>query len=137
MNDFLKSLAISSSGLKAQSGRILTISENVANADSLPTKRGDLPYQRKIARFERRFDTELGAETVRLGKVAKDKTPFVQKLDPGHPAANANGYVQTPNVNPLIETMDLAQAQSSYQAGLNAIKATRSMMQATLGILRA
>ena len=137
MNDFLKSLAISSSGLKAQSSRILTISENVANADSLPTKRGDLPYQRKIARFERRFDTELGAETVKLGKVAKDKTPFVQKLDPGHPAADANGYVQTPNVNPLIETMDLAQAQASYQAGLNAIKATRSMMQATLGILRA
>ncbi len=136
MNDFLKSLAISSSGLKAQSGRILTISENVANADSLPTKRGDLPYQRKIARFERKFDAELGAETVKLGRVAKDRTPFVQKLDPGHPAADANGYVQTPNVNPLIETMDLAQAQTSYQAGLNAIKATRSMMQATLGILR-
>lgn len=137
MNDFLKSLAVSASGLKAQSARMLVISENVANADSLPAKKGDLPYQRKIARFERKFDTELSAETVRLGRVARDQTPFQQKLDAGHPAANANGYVQAPNVNPLIETMDLAQAQSSYQAGLNAIKATRSMMQATLGILRA
>ncbi len=74
---------------------------------------------------------------MRLGRVARDKTAFQQKFEPGHPAADANGYVLAPNVNPLIETMDLAQAQNSYQAGLNVIKATRSMMQRTLDILRA
>ncbi len=134
--DFVKSLSIAASGLKAQSGRMRIISENIANADSLPAKKGDAPYQRKVVRFDRKFDSELSAETVELGKVARDKSAYQQRLDPGHPAADNNGYVQAPNVNPLIETMDLREAQRSYEANLNVVSATRRMLQRTLDILR-
>ena len=135
--DFVKSLSIAASGLKAQSGRMRVISENIANADSMPTKRGESPYRRKLPNFDRKFDTELGAETVKLGRVARDRTPFQNKFEPGHPAADANGYVQAPNVNTLIETMDLREAQRSYEANLNVVSATRRMLQRTLDILRA
>ncbi len=135
--DFIKSLSIAASGLKAQSGRMRVISENIANADSMPAKKGDAPYQRKVPTFERKFDSELSAETVKLGRIARDKSAFQQKLEPGHPAADANGYVQAPNVNTLIETMDLREAQRSYEANLNVVSATRRMLQRTLDILRA
>ena len=135
--DFVKSLSIAAAGLKAQSGRMRVISENIANADSLPAKAGDSPYRRKLPSFERKFDRELDAETVKLGRVARDRSKFQTKFEPGHPAADANGYVQMPNVNPLIETMDLREAQRSYEANLNVVSATRRMLQRTLDILRA
>jgi flagellar basal-body rod protein FlgC len=134
--DFLRSLAISASGLKAQAGRMRVISENIANADSLPTTKGGAPYQRKLPSFHRKFDAELGADMVKLGRVARDTTPFPSKFEPGHPAADASGYVKAPNVNPLIETMDLREAQRSYEANLNVVTATRRMLQQTLNILR-
>ena len=135
--DFVKSLSIAAAGLKAQSGRMRVISENIANADSLPAKAGDSPYRRKLPSFERKFDRELDAETVKLGRIARDRSKFQTKFEPGHPAADANGYVQMPNVNPLIETMDLREAQRSYEANLNVVSATRRMLQRTLDILRA
>ncbi len=135
--DFVKSLSIAASGLKAQAGRMKVITENIANADSLPTRRGESPYRRKLPSFERRFDAELSAETVKLGKVARDKAAFPTKFEPGHPAADNNGYVQIPNVNSLIETVDLREAQRSYEANLNVVSATRRMLQRTLEILRA
>ena len=135
--DFVKSLSIAAAGLKAQSGRMRVISENIANADSLPSKAGDAPYRRKLPSFERKFDHDLSAETIKLGRIARDRSKFQTKYEPGHPAADANGYVQMPNVNPLIETMDLREAQRSYEANLNVVSATRRMLQRTLDILRA
>jgi flagellar basal-body rod protein FlgC len=134
--DFLKSMQVAVSGLKAQSGRMRVISENIANADSLPTQPGADPYRRKVPRFERKFDTDLQAEVVRMGRVARDQRNFGTKLEPGHPAADAAGYVKTPNVNSVIETMDLREAQRSYEANLNVVTSTRRMIQRTLELLR-
>ena len=109
--DFVKSLQVAVSGLKAQSGRMRVISENIANADSIPTSPTADPYRRKIPTFQRKFDSELQAETVRMGKVARDQKQFGTKFEPGHPAADRNGYVKIPNVNTTIESMDLREAQ--------------------------
>jgi flagellar basal-body rod protein FlgC len=135
--DFVKSLQIAVSGLKAQSGRMRVISENIANADSAPANAQAEPYRRKVPTFERRLDRELGADTVQLGRVARDASAFRTRHEPGHPAADRNGYVRLPNVNSTIESMDLREAQRSYEANLNVVSATRRMIQRTLDLLRA
>jgi flagellar basal-body rod protein FlgC len=135
--DLMRSLAIAASGLKAQAGRMRIISENLANADSTGSKPGADPYRRKIVSFDKKFDRELEAQTVSLGKVARDKTPFQSKYDPGNPAADPTGNVKLPNVNPLVEQMDMREAQRSYEANLNVVSATRRMITRTLDMLRA
>jgi flagellar basal-body rod protein FlgC len=135
--DLMKSIQVAVSGLKAQSGRMRVISENIANADSVPQNPNADPYRRKIPTFERRFDRELEAETVRLGKIGRDQKAFQTRLEPGHPAADRNGYVKIPNVNSTIESMDLREAQRAYEANLNVVTSTRRMIQRTLEILRA
>jgi flagellar basal-body rod protein FlgC len=135
--DFIKSIAIAASGLKAQAGRIRIISENLANADSTASTAGGDPYRRKIPTLTRQFDRELEAQTVALGRVQKDSAPFQVKNDPGNPAADLSGNVKLPNVNSLIEQMDMRDAQRSYEANLNVITATRRMITRTLDMLRA
>jgi flagellar basal-body rod protein FlgC len=135
--DLVRSLSIAASGLKAQAGRIRIISENLANADSTATKPGGDPYRRKIVSFDRKFDRELDAQTVELGRVQRDRLPFQVKSDPGNPAADAAGNVKLPNVNTLVEQMDMREAQRSYEANLNVISATRRMISRTIEILRA
>jgi flagellar basal-body rod protein FlgC len=134
--DLFKSLNIASHGLKAQAGRMRVIAENIANADSLPTKPGEQPYRRKVPTFRTELDRENDAEVLQIGRVREDQSPFERRYEPGHPAADAQGYVQAPNVNSLIETMDMREAQRSYEANLNVVSATRRMLQRTLDILR-
>jgi len=134
--DLMKSIAIAASGLRAQSGRMQVISENIANADSTPTRSGGDPYRRQIATFQSEMDRELGAKVVKLGAVAKDASDFQVKNQPGHPAADASGNVKYPNVNPLIEMTDMRDAERSYSANVNVINATRAMIQRTLDILK-
>jgi flagellar basal-body rod protein FlgC len=134
--DLLKSIAIAASGLRAQSGRMQVISENIANADSTPSQAGGDPYRRQIVTFQSEMDRTLGARVVKLGSTATDSSDFQIKNQPGHPAADANGNVKYPNVNPLIEMSDLRDAQRSYSANLNVINATRAMIQRTLDILK-
>jgi flagellar basal-body rod protein FlgC len=135
--DFLKSIAIAASGLRVQAGRMRVISENIANADSTPQRAGVDPYRRKIATFKSEVDRALDANVVALGRVRTDGSDFRQKLEPGNPAADANGYVRYPNVNPLVEMTDMRDAQRSYEANLNVITATRRMIQRTIAILTA
>jgi flagellar basal-body rod protein FlgC len=135
--DFLKTISVAASGLKVQNGRMRVIAENIANADSTGDKPGADPYRRKLPTFGRRFDKELEAHVVELGRVRADQTPFRTKYDPGHPAADQSGEVKLPNVNAVIETMDMREAQRSYEANLNLITATRRMIARTLEILRA
>ncbi|KQT47887.1 MULTISPECIES: flagellar basal body rod protein FlgC [Methylobacteriaceae] len=135
--DFLKSLGIAASGLKAQSGRMRIIAENIANADSTASTAGGEPYRRKIPTFSSRLDRELNAHVVEAGRVRRDPSPFRTKYDPGNPAADARGEVRLPNVNGLIENMDMREAQRSYEANLNMVTATRRMISKTLEILKA
>ena len=135
--DFLKSMQIAASGLRAQTGRMQVIAENVANADSSAQRPGGDPYRRKIPTFRSEMDRALEANTVTLGKTRQDPTDFRTKYEPGHPAADQNGYVKYPNVNSLIELNDMREAQRSYEANTNVITATRRMIQRTIDLLRA
>lgn len=135
--DLMKSLFISASGLKAQNGRMRVIAENIANANSTARTPDEEPYRRKIPTFKAQFDRELGADKVELGRIVEDTSDFKSNYMPGHPAADENGYVLQPNVNTLIETTDMREAQRSYEANLNVIETTRKMLQRTIDILRA
>ena len=136
-NAFMRSMGIATSGLRAQAGRMRVISENIANADSTaPTSGGD-PYRRKVPTFSAQLDRALDANVVSLGRVRPDPSDFRVKYEPGHPAADANGYVKYPNVNSLVEMTDMRDAQRSYEANLNIVTATRRMIERTLDILKA
>jgi flagellar basal-body rod protein FlgC len=135
--DFMKTMAIAASGLRAQAGRMRIISENIANADSTPTSPGADPYRRKVPTFRTEMDRALGANLVELGRTQTDTSDFRLRYEPGHPAADQNGNVKYPNVNPLIEMTDMREAQRSYEANINVIGATRRMLQRTIDILKA
>lgn len=135
--DFMKSIAIAASGLRAQAGRMRVIAENIANADSTAQQAGSDPYRRKIPTFRTEIDRALEARTVALGQVRNDPSDFQLKYQPGHPAADATGNVKYPNVNPLIEMADMREAQRSYEANINVIGATRRMLARTFDILKA
>jgi flagellar basal-body rod protein FlgC len=134
--DFLKSLTIAASGLRAQMGRMRIITENIANADSLATTPGGDPYRRRIVTFSSELDRSIGADVVKLGRVQPDNSDFLVRHEPGNPAANAQGDVKYPNVNTLVELTDLRDAQRSYEANLNIVTATRKMMQLTVDMLK-
>lgn len=136
MGDFLNSLRISASGLHAQSARMRVIAENIANADSAGKTPDEDPYRRKIPTFKAEFDKELGGNKVSIGRMAYDLSEFESRYEPGHPAADGNGYVRYPNINPLIEAMDMREAQRTYEANLNVVSTTRQMVGRTLDILR-
>jgi flagellar basal-body rod protein FlgC len=134
--DFMKSIAIAASGLRAQAGRMRIISENIANADSTASTVGGEPYRRKMATFTSEVDRVLDAQIVGLGPVKTDPSEFRIKHEPGHPAADANGNVKYPNVNSLVEMTDMREAQRSYEANINVIGASRRMIQRTIEILK-
>jgi flagellar basal-body rod protein FlgC len=134
--DFMKSLTIAASGLRAQMGRMRIITENIANADSLATTPGGDPYRRRIVSFSAELDRSIGADVVKLGRVQPDNSDFLVKHEPGNPAANAQGDVKYPNVNTLVELTDLRDAQRSYEANLNIVTATRKMLQLTIDMLK-
>jgi flagellar basal-body rod protein FlgC len=135
--DLTNSMAISAAGMKVQGVRLRIISENLANANSTAPSPGDLPYRRKVILFENALDQELNAQTVRVKKIDLDRSDFGRRYDPGHPSANADGYVLLPNVSSIIEANDHREAQRSYEANLNAIESTRQMIARTVDLLRA
>ena len=136
MNDFASSLKIAATGLHAQTARMRVIAENLANADSAAKTPGADPYRRKIPTFQAVMDDEAGGEVVKVGRIAYDQTDFESRYEPGHPAADKNGYVKYPNVDPLIEAMDMREAQRTYEANLNVVSVTRQMLGRTLDILK-
>jgi flagellar basal-body rod protein FlgC len=133
--NFAASMSIAASGMRVQTERMKVISENIANASSTsPTPGGD-PYRRKISTVTSSFDSELGANLVESGKTIEDKSDFRSQYDPGNPNADKQGYVKLPNVDPLIEIMDMRDAQRSYEADLTVIDATKSMQSQAVGLL--
>ncbi len=135
--EIMNAIGISASGMRAQGERLRVISQNIANADTAATAPGEDPYRRKTITFKTVMDKSMGAEIVKDGGIAEDnKTPFRLRFMPDHPGADANGYVKMPNVNTLIETMDMREAQRSYEANLGMIEIAKSMMSRTLDLLR-
>ena len=134
--DLDKTLHISASALKAQGTRLRTIAENIANAGSTAQVPGGEPYRRKVVTFANVLDRALGVNKVQIRDIGVDRSEFGRKYQPGHPAADDNGYVLTPNVNGLIEMTDMREAQRTYEANLRVIQASRTMLQQTIEILR-
>jgi len=134
--DLSKTLHIASAGMKAQGDRMRVISENLANSNSLArTPEGD-PYRRQIVTFENVMNDEVGVNQVQVDEVVKDQSDFGQTYKPGHPAANEQGYVKTPNVKSLVEMADMRETQRSYQANLKVIESSRQMMQGLISLMR-
>jgi len=131
-----KSIDIAASGMAAQSERLKIIAQNIANADSLASQPGGDPYQRKTISFKHVLDRQTGADKVMVDKVGTDSAPFPRKLDPSNPLAGPDGYVQTPNVNMLVEMTDMKEAKNAYEANLTVIDTSKSMVAQTLNLLR-
>lgn len=130
----LATMAVASSALRAQQGRMRVIAENIANANSTARTAGGDPYRRQVPVFQ---PTRVaGAEGVQMLRVDPDQSDFKTEYDPGNPAADAKGYVKLPNVNSLVEALDMKEAQRAYEANLNVIETARSMEARTLDILK-
>ena len=137
MSDLYNALNISSHGMKAQSARIKVISENVANADTAGLKPGDDPYTRKTITFKNELDRQTKSDLVSVDKIDQDKkAPFTEKYMPDHPGADANGMVKMPNVNTLVELMDMREAQRTYEANLGMVQQSKAMVNQTIDLMR-
>lgn len=136
MSDLQTSTEIALSGLKAQTERLRVISQNMANADSVALEPGGKPYQRKVITFKNELDKQLGVEMVKISAVRNDRSEFGKRYEPNHPGAGEDGYVLLPNVNPLIEIMDMREAQRTYEANLSVIRASRDLMARTLELIK-
>lgn len=134
--DLLKALKISSAGMNVQSARMRVASENMANSETMPGKPGGEPYRRKTISFKNVLDRALGVRTVRVGNIGVDKSAFDKRYDPSHPMADKDGHVLMPNVKPIIEMMDIREAQRSYEANLGAIEAAKNMLMRAVDLLR-
>ncbi|MBI1340184.1 flagellar basal body rod protein FlgC [bacterium] len=136
-SDLVSAMSSAASGLRAQTVRIRMSAENLANADTTATTPGGDPYRRKAPVFKAYIDRETGSEHVRVTGAREDSSPFRLRYDPTHPAADNAGYVKFSNVSALIEMSDLRDAQRAYEANLNVVEASRTMMVRALDILRA
>ena len=136
MSDMNAALNVAASGLRAQTARMKVIAENIANANSTAPNPDANPYQRKVSVFGQVLNRENGTTEVKMTKVQKDTSDFRLRYDPTHPGANAEGYVKLPNVNTLIESLDMREAQRAYEANLNVVESARAMMSRTLDLLR-
>jgi flagellar basal-body rod protein FlgC len=136
MDDLLKTFQISSAGMRVQGSRLKVISQNIANAESLAQDPNGKPYRRQIITFKNELDRAVGLDTVRVRNVRPDMSDFGKRFQPSHPAADADGYVLTPNVSTLTEMTDMREAQRSYEANLSIIKSSRSMLMSTIDVLR-
>jgi flagellar basal-body rod protein FlgC len=128
-------LAAAASGLRAQQSRMRVIAENMANADSVSKVAGGDPYRRQVAVFTPVM-LEGGVQGVAMSKVAADTRPFPIQYQPGHPSADSKGNVKLPNVDPLMEAMDMRDAQRAYEANLSVIETARTMQSRTLDLLK-
>ena len=133
--DITTSLYVAATGMRAQSGRMRIIAENLANADSVSPANGE-PYRRKIPTMTSRFDQDLKSTVVAMGKPVADPSEFRMRFEPGNPLADAQGYVKLPNVNSLVEMMDMRDAQRAYEANLQVMDAARAMLARTIDLLR-
>lgn len=127
--------SIAASALEAQQSRMRIIAENLANADSTGRTSGADPYRRQAPVFEP-ATVDGGGQGVKFVGAVPDHTAFKLDYQPGNPAADKNGYVKMPNVEPLVEALDMREAQRAYDANLNMIDAARAMEMNLLDLLK-
>ena len=139
-------LDINSSALTAERERAEVTASNLANAETTSTPGGG-PYKKQLVVFgtaqpgEGKFAEtlsrfgDLHARGVKVEKVVADKAPAIRRYEPGHPDADADGYVSYPNINPVEEMVNLMGAAQAYQLNVSAVQATKAMISETIQIL--
>jgi flagellar basal-body rod protein FlgC len=132
----MKSMLIAASGMRAQAERMRVIAENLANASSAASAPDEDPYRRQMPVFKNELDRVTGVSAVKVKGVVNDMSDFREQYMPGHPAADERGYVKMPNVNSLVEMMDMREAQRAYEANLSVVDNTRTMMARTVDLLK-
>ncbi|MAQ81775.1 MAG: flagellar basal body rod protein FlgC [Maritimibacter sp.] len=129
MNDLMKTLAASSSGMKAQATRLRHVSENIANADTPG-------YRRKTVGFSEALDSGRPSGLVETGRVRLDRTDLPRVFDPSHPMSDETGHHDGSNVDLVVEIADAREAQRSYEANLKMFDQARQMSTRLLELLR-
>lgn len=136
-DEILGAMSISASGMRAQSTRVRVVSENLANSGTAAARPDEKPYTRQIVTFKNVLDKQVGQDLVKVKEISQDTSkPYPVKYMPDHPGADENGYVRMPNVDMLIETMDMREAQRSYEANLGMLDQSRNMALQTIDLLR-
>lgn len=134
--DLMQSINVSASGMQAQSLRMKLAAENIANADSAASEEGGA-YRRKMVSFKAELDRQSGLTKVVPTNIERDyKTPLRTEYDPAHPLADAQGFVQMPNVNTMVEGVDMREATRLYEANMAAIESAKQMMARSIEALR-
>jgi flagellar basal-body rod protein FlgC len=129
MDELMRTMAASASGMRAQAARVRLSAENIANVDTPG-------YHRKVVPFEEIYDRTNETRAVATGPVQLDQTPVERTFQPDHPLADAEGYVEGSNVNMMIEVADAREANRSYEANLRMFEQARDMVSSMLELLR-
>lgn len=127
-------MSVAASAMRAQQARMRVIAENLANVNSVSRTAGGDPYRRQVPVFAP-VTLADGSQGVQMSRVAQDPTAFKTQYQPGHPSADTKGYVKLPNVDPLVEAMDMREAQRAYEANLNVIETVKTMSTDTIALL--
>jgi flagellar basal-body rod protein FlgC len=134
--DLTDTLHISAAGMHVQSDRLKVVSENIANADAVGTRDGKEPYRRQTITFKDAMDKETGLNLVTTSKIGTDNSAFQKRYEPSNPQADGQGFVAYPNVNGVSEMMDMREARRGYEANLDVVQASKSMLTQTIGLLK-
>lgn len=134
--NFSDTIGISAAGMQAQSKRLQVAAENIANAETTGTSPGSDAYRRKTITFKEMLDRSTGVSAVAVREIGQDQSDFEMRYDPSHPAADAKGMVKMPNVDTMTEILDTHEAQHSYEANLNTMQITRSMLTRTINLMK-
>lgn len=129
MSDFSNLLAVSASGMRAQSDRLRITSENIANADTPG-------FRRKLLPFQEVMNLATGVELVKAGKVKLDTSDLPRIFSPDHPLADESGHYNGSNVDLIVEIADARESQRSYEANLRMFDQARQMASSALELLR-
>ena len=134
--DITRAIDISARGMDVQTTRLRVIAENLANQDTTGSDPHTEPYRRKTVTFGTEIDRASGTPLVAVRRIGVDQSELPRRYDPSHPAADTQGYVRTPNVNPFVEMMDMRAAQRSYSANLSVMQVARGMLTRAIEMLK-
>lgn len=138
MLERVSAVDVAMSGVRAQRVRMNLIANNIANVETTQTAEGG-PFRRQVAIFRgEQLHQTMRPEKfgVEVKRIEEDDSPFVEVYDPSHPDANSEGIVQYPNVNLVVEMINLVSAQRAYEANINVIMSDRAMTDRALEIIR-
>ena len=144
---FLDSINISASGMTAERLRMDVISKNISNANTTRTSNGT-PYRRQVVIFEEadisqpfssflsKAQNNLNKSGVRVSSILEDKSEYKLVYNPGHPDADEKGYIKMPNVDIMVEMVNMISATRAYEANVTSINSTKNMIMKALDIGR-